>query len=83
MEYATARTLRAERSFSHSHLVATYHHNIDYTNEGVEIQDEKNVHIYEQDCETWDLESVTDSFDLFKHFVGDDRTRPSAGNERS
>jgi hypothetical protein len=79
-EFAAARALWAERSFSHYRLVATYHHNIDYCYEDVEIQGEKVVHIYEEDCEALGLKSVSDIYDLFEDYVGNEATRPPVGN---
>jgi hypothetical protein len=73
-EYAVARTLWAERSFSHYRLIATYHHNIDYCYQDVETQDENVFHMYEEDCEALGFKSATDIFDLLEGFVGNEGT---------
>jgi hypothetical protein len=79
-EFAAARALWAERPFTHYRLVARYHHNMDACYEDVEIMNEVVVDVYEEDCESFNLKSVSDIFDLFDRFVGHEKTRPPVGN---
>ena len=78
--YASMRARWTLNGPNHYRMVAYYNYLVGGCSEDVEIQNERVVKVYETDCNSAELFTVSDVFAMFDDFVGYGPRRPEASD---